>query len=1207
MRAITRMLAEKVCREGEASMGMLRCRGMLLSAASGVTLNGEAWERVMSRPTALEVELATTPKVGRNTAPGPSGVDRLLLSLLSPVWRGVLNKLVAALLRCGASKSVKEALVVTIPKRGASRDIADLRPITLAESVLKAATWVVSKRLEVEADLVGALSDVQFGFRRQRSTGDAVQLLLAAAEMSVRYVFVCLIDISAAYDSVPHGVVRESLRRLGASESVCSRLLSLVCGGRNRVRAVQGVGPAFEVGRGLRQGDCLSPLLFDLVVDPVLSLENVRGGGVGVDERELVKASVVGYADDFVVLAQSRQALESAVQRVASSLASLGLSLSFAKCVAARVDGHHDDMGPPLPAPLSVVSVDRASMSEVHGSVAFVDPCADASLRYLGCPLAPSWHANAVIGRLVGVVVGLSRALLERRASPAAVMAHLSTTVVATACFQLEHAGVGLIELRPLDRVFLDAARQAAGIGRSASTWWAVAPLDRGGLGACLPSVAIVCAQVRVVLRGALSVSATVRAASAARLRLLMSESKRTSESGRRRRGFDAKALPLVNLSSVLAQVGFCLVLAGDELNARSAVDDLFGPSRDVDEVVEHDGRGEGASLCFVASSWVGGEVETTSKVVCGVVVCSAGALLNATDSEGAQRLVRRCGALRALRTWGPPGASAADAELCAVVLALWVGRLVPRLRVIGLSHGVARRVGAVLSAIASCGRLVGSSWVKGSAWRAVDALALLAIERAACHGVVGVDLAEMAPERSATMVKSGLVAACRTRLGSGYVDALSGLPVVERDGARVVRLAPWRLVALAARDVVVDGNVSAVLLATLHGRVADDAPQCDGVLARAGRWDVGGVPSIVDPLLAPHHAWMVRARCGRLSSPELASRLCGRRRGGECPLCEGKVGSAEHGVVMCSAMEQKRVLALRRLEATRQSLLARGERHVPPAQVAARCGGEGGAWVPWLPSLAAIVFPRRLVVMDRQGVMVFADGAGGTAVMSGRVTCASLWWVVLVLPPTATQLVVVASLLDGDVVVLPWHLSSAVRRWDVVCVVAAGCWPAWPASSSVAAPSVVPRSEARLHVSSLACGAGEWSPCAVCVCACRGALDSRGVAVSLSLGGLRGGLAAVVQPDPVDLRCEVGVPEGCGPLAASASELWALMCGLARKASLDRWLGSDVTGASRELLARLLLRACIHEGRMMWTLFVNECLRVGVGCGLEGEGADGT
>jgi hypothetical protein len=66
-------------------------------------------------------------------------------------------------------------------------------------------------------------------------------------------------------------------------------------------------------------------------------------------------------------------------------------------------------------------------------------------------------------------------------------------------------------------------------------------------------------------------------------------------------------------------------------------------------------------------------------------------------------------------------------------------------------------------------------------------------------------------------------------------------------------------------------------------------------------------------------------------------------------------------------------------------------------------------------------------------------------------------------------------------------------------------------------------------------------------------------------------------------------------------------MCGLARKASLDRWLGSDVTGASRELLARLLLRACIHEGRMMWTLFVNECLRVGVECGLEGEGADGT
>jgi hypothetical protein len=66
-------------------------------------------------------------------------------------------------------------------------------------------------------------------------------------------------------------------------------------------------------------------------------------------------------------------------------------------------------------------------------------------------------------------------------------------------------------------------------------------------------------------------------------------------------------------------------------------------------------------------------------------------------------------------------------------------------------------------------------------------------------------------------------------------------------------------------------------------------------------------------------------------------------------------------------------------------------------------------------------------------------------------------------------------------------------------------------------------------------------------------------------------------------------------------------VCGIARKAPLDRWLGSDVIGARRELLARLLLRACVHEGRMMWSVFVNECLRVDVVCGPEGDGADGT
>jgi hypothetical protein len=294
--------------------------------------------------------------------------------------------------------------------------------------------------------------------------------------------------------------------------------------------------------------------------------------------------------------------------------------------------------------------------------------------------------------------------------------------------------------------------------------------------------------------------------------------------------------------------------------------------------------------------------------------------------------------------------------------------------------------------------------------------------------------------------------------------------------------------------------------------------------------------------------------------------------------------------------------MALRRLEATRRCLLVRGERQVPPPQIAAMCGGEGGAWVPWLPGLVSVVSPRRLVVMDRRGVMVFGDGVGVSAITTARDASSSSWCVLLVMPPTAAQLVVVASLREGDVVVLPWHLSSAVRRWSVVCVVATGCWPAWPASSTVVSPSVVPPSEARLHVSSMACDGGAWSPCAVCVCASRGLLDAKALALSLSLVGLRGGLAAVVEPDPVELRRELSVPEACGPLDVSASELWAAVCGLARRATLERWFGSDVVGAARELLVRLLLRACVHEGRTLWTLFVEECLGVGVGCGADGD-----
>jgi hypothetical protein len=209
---------------------------------------------------------------------------------------------------------------------------------------------------------------------------------------------------------------------------------------------------------------------------------------------------------------------------------------------------------------------------------------------------------------------------------------------------------------------------------------------------------------------------------------------------------------------------------------------------------------------------------------------------------------------------------------------------------------------------------------------------------------------------------------------------------------------------------------------------------------------------------------------------------------------------------------------------------------------------------------------------------------------------------VVLELPLSEPQMAAVKTLTARAVVVLPWFACAAAKPRKVVLVVAAGCWPAWPAAHEVPAPSVVPKGEARLCVPLAACDNGVWAPVAMCVCAPRGEGESDMTATACRLGrlGLRGGVAAIVKPD---LSALLPGSEGDGDGADGEAltvrderEMWAACCGLATNLALARWL-PDSAGATQELLARLLLRAFVVEGRRLHDEYVAACEHMSVRC----------
>lgn len=114
------------------------------------------------------------------------------------------------------------------------------------------------------------------------------------------------LDFEKAHDRVSWSFLREVLQRKGFQAGFIHRTMQLVSGGHAAICINGEVGPFFRNKRGLRQGDPISPLLFDVVADSLSSmLTKAREAGhlKGVASHLIPRGVThLQYADDTMLL-----------------------------------------------------------------------------------------------------------------------------------------------------------------------------------------------------------------------------------------------------------------------------------------------------------------------------------------------------------------------------------------------------------------------------------------------------------------------------------------------------------------------------------------------------------------------------------------------------------------------------------------------------------------------------------------------------------------------------------------------------------------------------------------------------------------------------------------------------------------------------------------------------------------------------------------
>ena len=209
------------------------------------------------------------------------------------------------------------AKTVLLHKKGDLETITNWRPISLTNAIYRIFTASIAQVIQDINRSEEIFSHAQKGFiaRCNGCTEHSIMIneLFNDAKRKNSDILALTIDCTNAFGSVPLQLITSTLKQRGIPETLISIIQDTYDRASTRISTARGTTSRILWRKGVKQGCPLSPLLFNLCLEPLfeaLQTHNTEDGVIRWIGHDKVQIQAQAYADDIILITDSLPSME---------------------------------------------------------------------------------------------------------------------------------------------------------------------------------------------------------------------------------------------------------------------------------------------------------------------------------------------------------------------------------------------------------------------------------------------------------------------------------------------------------------------------------------------------------------------------------------------------------------------------------------------------------------------------------------------------------------------------------------------------------------------------------------------------------------------------------------------------------------------------------------------------------------------------------